>query len=160
MPSKTKNRRIKRKGKGKGTRGQRGGDWMHSLSFGTFGIADDPTTPKQSWSDWFSFKSDPSKPSTSWSLDSITPDIFKSKPTVIETNTNPMQPTASYAPAASAYATSASDVTAAASDTAYNPMQTNEYEKNGFNGGKKTKTKTKMHRCHHKHKHSKSCSKR
>ena len=156
MPSKTKNRRAKgTRRHRKGTMRQRGGDWMHTLSFGFTGTADDPTTPKQTWAEWAGIKSDPS--GKSWW------DRLTSSNTSADTNygitTNPMQPyIAPESSSSSSPSTSSLSNSVFAPDaTTYNPMQTDEYNKNGYNGGKKSKSRS----CHrkHKHKHTKSCSK-
>ena len=137
MPSKTKTRKFKgnrRHRKGKGTRSQRGGDWMHTLSFGTLGTADDPTTPSSSsWLPDF-FKSDPNKPAFDWTFG-------LSKPS--ETYTAP-----------TAY-TAETSSTSGLSNSVFAPDATTS--NSSYSGGKKSKSRS----CHrkHRHKHTKSCSK-
>lgn len=123
MPSKTKNRRAKgTRRHRKGTRGQRGGDWMHTLSFGLTGTADDLTTPKQTWSEWAGITSDPSGKSW-WER------ITSSSPT-----TNPMQ--SNNAPSSPL------------SNSDFPTDATSPYGAQ-YSGGKKSKSKSRS--CHHKH---------
>ena len=138
MPGKTKNRRNRIRRNRKGSQRQRGGDWLHTLSFGVAGTADDSTTSSDSG--WFGQK---------W-WDSLT---SSNKPTIIDTNTNTIPIQQSYTPDTS----SLSNSEFGPNDTTYNPMLTNEYNKNGYNGGKKSKSRS----CHRKrrHKHTKSCKK-
>ena len=71
MPSKTKNKRVKKNRRhGKGTRGQRGGGYFSDWSDKLFGPSDSATT--SSSSSWFEMpeflKSDPNKPAFDWTF--------------------------------------------------------------------------------------------
>jgi hypothetical protein len=152
MPSKTKNRRAKRSNRGK-TRSQRGGDIWHTLSFGYAGTPDDPTSASSfKWSDWNPFKSDPNGKGF---LDSINP--FSSTKTNDSTTYSPLDSSTSPASPASLASPDESSLsnTSFTQEPTYNPMQEEEYKKNGYNGGKRSKSR----KCHHKHKHKKSCNK-
>jgi hypothetical protein len=129
MPSKTKNRRNRIRRHRKGTRSQRGGDILHTLSFGKYGTPDYSTTSSDSG--WFGQE---------W-WNSLT---STNKPTVIETNANPMHQSAVL-----------NDSTLSNSTFTPNsiPIQTNGYS----TGGKKTKSKSCSRK--HRHKHTKSCVK-
>jgi hypothetical protein len=150
MPSKTKNRRNRNKTKnGKKTRGQRGGNFLHTISFGLAGTPDAPSdssVTQQTWAEWAGIKSDPSGKSW-WER------LTSSSPTVIETNTNPMQSNNISDTSDTSYTSDTSSISnsdVVPDTTTYNPMN-NKY------GGKKSKSKSS--RCSRKHKHSKSCFK-
>jgi len=123
MPSKTKNRRNRNKTKnGRNTRGQRGGGYFSDFTEKLFG----PSDPSgKSW----------------WER------LTSSSPTVIETNTNPMQ------------SNNTSDTSTSNTSTSSNSVvdpDTPTYNSTKY-GGKKSKSKSS--RCSRKHKHSKSCYK-
>jgi len=152
MPGKTKNKTAKRTKRSniRKTRSQRGGDIWHTLSFGYAGTPDDPTTASSfKLSDWNPFKSDPNGKGF---LDSINP--FSSTKTYTPLDSSTSSSTSSLAYPASPDESSLSN-TSFTQEPTYNPMQEEEYKKNGYNGGKRNKSR----KCHRKHKHRKSCNK-
>jgi hypothetical protein len=101
---------------------------MNTFSFGLAGTPDEPTTTSSSsWSDWWNKLTLPNS-------------------TVVDSNTNPMQPPANTLINES----SLSNSDFGPVETTSNPLQSAQY-----NGGKKSKSKS----CSRKHKHRKSCKK-
>jgi hypothetical protein len=143
MPSKTKNRRNRNKTKNRrNTKGQRGGGFFSDL-YDKLSAPDDPTVPKQSWTEWIGVGTD-SGPKQSWS------EWMGIKSTsAVDTVPTPNYSTPDYSTPNYSTPVSTPDYST--------PVSTPVPDDTRYNGGKKSNSKSR--RCNRKHKHSKYCKK-